>query len=202
MAATSREFILPDLGEGLTEAEIVNWLVAKGDTVVVDQPIIEVESAKSIVELPCPFAGVVEKLHAGVGDTIRSGQPIITVAVEAQDGGGAGADTVPGTALRGDPGAAATGGKAGVLEGYGSAGAGADRAARSGRFGRRSAASTTDVAPAPAATGMAATGMAATAPSPSPQPRDDAALASGATRTVSPVVSPLVRRLADRKSVV
>ena len=65
--------------------------VASG-TVVIDQPIIEVESAKSIVELPCPFAGVVEKLHAAVGDTIHTGQPVITVGVEgaAPDAAGGG----------------------------------------------------------------------------------------------------------------
>ena len=52
----SNQFLLPDLGEGLTEAEIVNWLVAPGDIIVVDQPVVEVESAKSIVELPSPYA--------------------------------------------------------------------------------------------------------------------------------------------------
>ncbi len=183
MATVSRDFILPDLGEGLTEAEIVNWLVAEGDTVKVDQPIIEVESAKSIVDLPCPFAGVVEKLHAGVGDTIRSGQPIITVAVEARAEQGAGADTVPGTALREDPAAAADADVA-VLAGYGTGGSSGQRAARRGRFGRRDSGSV--------AAESTLTGMAATAPSPSPRRFDDAA-ARGRT---SPVVSPLVRRIA------
>lgn len=191
MATTSRDFILPDLGEGLTEAEIVNWLVAEGDTVVVDQPIIEVESAKSIVELPCPFAGVVEKLHAGVGDTIRSGQPIVTVAVEAHAADSDGADTVPGTALRGDPAAATAGVDVAVLAGYGTGGTDGRRAARGGRFGRRGAGSTADAGSAADASSMV-TGMAATAPSPSPRRLDDA---SAPSRT-SPVVSPLVRRLA------
>ena len=185
MATAHRDFILPDLGEGLTEAEIVNWLVAEGDTVVVDQPIIEVESAKSIVDLPCPFAGVVVKLHAGVGDTIRSGQPIITVAVEAGATEGAGADTVPGTALRGDPAAATDGPDVAVLAGYGAARASQGRAARGGRFGRRSAGSGSDAVPA-------VTGMAATAPSRSPRRLEDLA----ATGRTSPVVSPLVRRIA------
>lgn len=199
--ATSKDFILPDLGEGLTEAEIVNWLVAVGDTVVVDQPIIEVESAKSVVELPCPFAGIVEKLHAAVGDTIHSGQPVITVGVAggsgdapADAGADAGADSVPGTALRGDPGAAAAGADAGVLDGYGAKAGNTKRPARAGRFGRRGAeAETAAAAPAasPPATPPAATGFAATAPSPSPTRRDDSA-PSG----VSPVVSPLVRKLA------
>ena len=54
-----RDFILPDLGEGLTEAEVVAWLVAPGDEVAIDQPVVELESAKSVVQLPTPFAGVV-----------------------------------------------------------------------------------------------------------------------------------------------
>ncbi len=176
MATVSKAFILPDLGEGLTEAEIVNWLVAEGDTVVIDQPIIEVESAKSIVELPCPFAGVVEKLHAAVGDTIHTGQPVITVGVEgaAPDAAGGGADSVPGTALRGDPAAAAAGAEAGVLDGYGVGGAEGQRRARTGRFGRPVAVQGPDVAaPSPVA--------------PSPAPTASAS---------SPVVSPLVRKLA------
>ena len=189
MAATSRDFILPDLGEGLTEAEIVNWLVAEGDTVVVDQPIIEVESAKSIVELPCPFAGVVERLHAGVGDTIHSGQPVITVAVEAGENGGTGADSVPGTALRGDPAAAAGGADAGVLTGYGPGSAGSRRGVREGRFGKRG---TSDSSASPAR------GMAATAPSPSPTRLDDSPVSRGA----SAVVSPLVRKLAQEHGLV
>lgn len=185
MATTHRDFILPDLGEGLTEAEIVTWLVAEGDTVAVDQPIIEVESAKSIVELPCPFAGVVEKLHAGVGDTIRSGQPIITVAVEAHAAEGGSADTVPGTALRGDPVAADADGGVAVLAGYGAAGTSGNRAARGGRFGRRGTGSGADA-------GSTNTGMAATAPSRSPRRLED----SAAPSRTSPVVSPLVRRIA------
>ena len=53
-----RDFLLPDLGEGLTEAEVVAWLVAPGDEVGIDQPVVELESAKSVVQLPTPFAGV------------------------------------------------------------------------------------------------------------------------------------------------
>ena len=75
----SRQFLLPDLGEGLTEAEIVGWLVAPGDTVTVDQPVVEVESAKSVVELPSPFAGVVESLHAAAGQTVHAGEPLLSI---------------------------------------------------------------------------------------------------------------------------
>ena len=72
-------FLLPDLGEGLTEAEIVNWLVAVGDVVRVDQPIAEVETAKSMVEVPSPYAGTVAVLHGEPGQTLDVGKPLISV---------------------------------------------------------------------------------------------------------------------------
>lgn len=72
-------FLLPDLGEGLTEAEIVRWLVKVGDVVAVDTPVAEVETAKSIVELPSPYAGVIEELHGEPGTTVPVGKPLITV---------------------------------------------------------------------------------------------------------------------------
>jgi 2-oxoisovalerate dehydrogenase E2 component (dihydrolipoyl transacylase) len=74
-----RTFRLPDLGEGLTEAEIVQWLVAEGDTVAVDQSIAEVETAKSVVEVPSPYAGRVATLHAVAGTVLAVGEPLITV---------------------------------------------------------------------------------------------------------------------------
>ena len=74
-----REFKLPDLGEGLTEGEVVRWLVAEGDAIVLNQPIVEVETAKAVVEIPAPYAGTVRKLHAGEGDTIDVGAPLISV---------------------------------------------------------------------------------------------------------------------------
>ena len=73
------EFRLPDLGEGLTDASIVEWLVAAGDTVRVDQPVVEVETAKARVEVPVPFAGVVAELHAEVGDTVPVDFALLTV---------------------------------------------------------------------------------------------------------------------------
>ncbi|GAA3139188.1 pyruvate dehydrogenase E2 component (dihydrolipoamide acetyltransferase) [Kribbella aluminosa] len=76
----SNTFLLPDLGEGLTEAEIVRWLVKVGDVVAVDTPIAEVETAKSIVELPSPYAGVIEELHGEPGTTVPVGSPLLTVA--------------------------------------------------------------------------------------------------------------------------
>jgi 2-oxoisovalerate dehydrogenase E2 component (dihydrolipoyl transacylase) len=72
-------FLLPDLGEGLTEAEIVTWHVQAGDTVTVDQPIVEVETAKAVVEVPVPFAGRVTALHGQPGDVVAVGEPLLTV---------------------------------------------------------------------------------------------------------------------------
>ena len=74
-------FDLPDVGEGLTEAEIVSWKVKPGDVVTVNQIIVEIETAKSLVELPCPFAGTVSQLMANEGDTVSVGSPIISVTV-------------------------------------------------------------------------------------------------------------------------
>ncbi|PCE14388.1 branched-chain alpha-keto acid dehydrogenase subunit E2 [Microbacterium sp. SZ1] len=82
----TRTFRLPDLGEGLTEAGLVQWLVAVGDTIATDQPIAEVETAKSIVELPSPFAGVVTALHGTAGDTIDVGAPVLDVAEQGTAG--------------------------------------------------------------------------------------------------------------------
>jgi 2-oxoisovalerate dehydrogenase E2 component (dihydrolipoyl transacylase) len=79
-------FLLPDLGEGLTEAEIVTWRVQAGDVVAVDQTVVEVETAKAVVEVPVPFAGRVTALHGEPGDVLAVGAPLITVA---------GADTEP-----------------------------------------------------------------------------------------------------------
>jgi pyruvate dehydrogenase E2 component (dihydrolipoamide acetyltransferase) len=77
-----KDFLLPDVGEGLTEADILSWAVAPGDTVVVNQTLVEVETAKAAVELPSPFAGVVQTLHAEAGDTVEVGRPIITIDVD------------------------------------------------------------------------------------------------------------------------
>src|SRR5690242_6598044 len=76
-------FLLTDLGEGLTEAEIVTWHVQAGDTVAVDQPIVEVETAKAVVEVPVPFAGRVTALHGQPGDVVAVGAPLVTVDTES-----------------------------------------------------------------------------------------------------------------------
>lgn len=80
----TKVFLLPDLGEGLTEAELVNWLVAVGDEIRVDQPIAEVETAKSMVEVPSPYAGTVAVLHGEPGQTLDVGKPLITVVEPAE----------------------------------------------------------------------------------------------------------------------
>ena len=77
-------FVLPDLGEGLTEAEIVTWLVADGDPVAIDQVVVEVETAKAKVEVPSPYGGVVAIRHAAEGQTLEVGAPLLTVAESAE----------------------------------------------------------------------------------------------------------------------
>jgi pyruvate dehydrogenase E2 component (dihydrolipoamide acetyltransferase) len=96
------QFKLPDLGEGLTEAEIVAWHVAVGDEIKVDQVVVDVETAKASVEVPIPFAGRVAQLHAAVGDVVAVGAPLISVGAAPESseysgnvliGYGTGADT-------------------------------------------------------------------------------------------------------------
>ncbi len=93
-----KEFRLPDLGEGLTESEIVAWKVAVGDTVTLNQIIAEVETAKAVVELPSPFAGVVAALHEQPGAVVEVGKPIVSFEIEGDDGAGSAPD--PGPARR------------------------------------------------------------------------------------------------------
>jgi 2-oxoisovalerate dehydrogenase E2 component (dihydrolipoyl transacylase) len=76
----TQTFVLPDLGEGLTEGTVVRWMVAEGDEIAIDQAMVEIETAKSVVEVPSPFAGVVATLHAPEGDTLPVGEPLVTVS--------------------------------------------------------------------------------------------------------------------------
>ena len=80
-------FNLPDLGEGLTEATLLSWLVTEGSTVAVDQPIAEVETAKSAIEVPCPFEGTVATLHGDPGEILEVGKPLITVTTDEAEAG-------------------------------------------------------------------------------------------------------------------
>ncbi|MDX2818758.1 2-oxo acid dehydrogenase subunit E2, partial [Streptomyces sp. PA03-5A] len=120
-----REFALPDLGEGLTEAEIVRWLVQVGDVVAIDQPVVEVETAKAVVEVPCPYGGVVTARFGEEGQTLDVGRPLLTVAVGSPDRHAAGAPA-PAPAA---PAASADGdsGSGNVLVGYGTSGPAARR---------------------------------------------------------------------------
>src|SRR5690554_765139 len=79
-----KEFAMPDLGEGLTESELVSWNIAVGDTVELNQVIAEVETAKALVQLPSPFAGTVSKLYVGEGTTVQVGSPIIAIEVDGE----------------------------------------------------------------------------------------------------------------------
>ena len=85
---TAGTFMLPDLGEGLTEAELVEWHVAEGDEVQVDQIVVTVETAKASVDLPCPYAGRVATLHGVVGAVLQVGKPLITIGANETSGSG------------------------------------------------------------------------------------------------------------------
>jgi 2-oxoisovalerate dehydrogenase E2 component (dihydrolipoyl transacylase) len=195
----ARQFTLPDLGEGLVDAEVVRWLVRVGDTVAVDQPVVEVESAKATVELPSPFAGVVRELHAEVGTTIEVGDPLLSIesADAAGAGSASGASAESGEAERDDAVAAGPqepGESSNVLVGYGTS---PRRRRARGRANRSrpdgAAPAPAHAGPAPAHAGgagpTARAGAEPAAVSPAP-PADGTAPARPA------VVSPVVRRLA------
>lgn len=167
------EFKLPDLGEGLTEAEIVRWLVEVGDVVAIDQPVVEVETAKAMVEVPCPYGGVVTARFGEEGTELPVGSPLLTVAVGSAEG-----DLPDNLSGKGTDGAESSGN---VLVGYGT---GAPAARR-----RRVRPEAISAAAAPVA-GPAPVPVTAPAPGPVPAPVPDEA--SGPVA----VVSPLVRRLA------
>jgi pyruvate dehydrogenase E2 component (dihydrolipoamide acetyltransferase) len=124
-----REFPLPDLGEGLTEGEILRWLVGEGDTVALNQPIVEVETAKAAVEIPAKWAGRVTKIFHAEGSTVEVGTPII--AIDTDPGAGdlpepspaslAAVEVAPAEGMiePGMIGGPAPGGRTAVLVGYG-----------------------------------------------------------------------------------
>ncbi|QIK63532.1 2-oxo acid dehydrogenase subunit E2 [Leucobacter viscericola] len=192
---TTQVFRLPDLGEGLTEAALVRWMVAVGDTIKIDQAIAEVETAKSIVELPSPYAGTVIALHGEEGDTILTGAPVLEVSSGVEPGAGtaAGSATMAGSeasershtndeheAYRKEEQA----GSGNVLIGYGT-GAGPAK----GRRKRRGAGA------APRASREGAGGSVASAGSPAPDEGVTPESSTTTSRTVA-VRSPIVRRLA------
>ncbi|GAA2477069.1 2-oxo acid dehydrogenase subunit E2 [Streptomyces longisporus] len=97
---SGRTFLLPDLGEGLAEAEVLEWKVAVGDPVEHDQVVAEVETAKSVVTLPSPFAGTVTALHCGTGEVVEVGAPLLTVEESAAASGSGAVLTGYGTSGR------------------------------------------------------------------------------------------------------
>ncbi|MEU0664643.1 dihydrolipoamide acetyltransferase family protein [Streptomyces lavendulocolor] len=199
------EFKLPDLGEGLTEAEIVRWLVDVGDVVAVDQPVVEVETAKAMVEVPCPYGGVVTARFGEEGTELPVGAPLLTVAVGATSMPGAAsaagaAESVPASsngsgAASGSGAARAAGpaaeGSGNVLVGYGTAAPAARRRrVRRDATGQAGPAGAPAPAPAPSSASATATVTTGAAPAPVvPAPADGPV----------PVISPLVRKLAREK---
>ncbi|MBT2390315.1 2-oxo acid dehydrogenase subunit E2 [Streptomyces sp. ISL-1] len=185
------EFKLPDLGEGLTEAEIVRWLVSVGDVVAIDQPVVEVETAKAMVEVPCPYGGVVTARFGEEGAELPVGAPLLTVAVgevesAVSDGAGIGSSGAGGSA------GSSNESSGNVLVGYGT-GAPAAR--------RRRIRPAAVPAPGPTAVPPAVPAAApAEAGTPAAEPERRAVRAAEVEDLVQggpvPVISPLVRRLA------
>jgi len=184
-----KDFALPDLGEGLTEGEILKWLVSVGDTVTLNQPIVEVETAKAAVEIPAKWAGEVTAIHCPEGQTVEVGTPIISI--DTQPGSGP-VDPAPSAAslaaveVAGDApvepgliGGPAPGGRTAVLVGYGPKSTVAKRRPRVGANGAAA------VAAAPAVAEPVAV------PEPEPEPEPPAPVASPAV-----LAKPPVRKLA------
>jgi pyruvate dehydrogenase E2 component (dihydrolipoamide acetyltransferase) len=194
------DFLLPDLGEGLTDAEILTWLVAVGDEVRVDQPVVEVETAKASVEVPIPFAGRVSALYGNPGERVPVGSPLIAVEevgaveeVSAVNGAGRHHRTET-TAGRGTAATETTAAESAesseysgnVLVGYGTSSA---PARRRGRFRRAGSATPVSNGSGPAAPQPAMAIVAA-----APVPDQQSAVATS-------VISPVVRKLARDRGI-
>ncbi|WP_370083811.1 dihydrolipoamide acetyltransferase family protein [Streptacidiphilus sp. MAP12-16] len=175
-----REFLLPDLGEGLTSAEIVRWLVEVGDVIAVDQPVAEVETAKAIVEVPCPYAGVVTSRFGEAGAEVPVGAALVTVAVGPQSSPNSPSSDSP----------KQSSGSGNVLVGYGTSESGTTR--------RRRAAVPAGI-PAGVPAGVRSSVVTAV-PAAAPLPATPAAPTMTPGAPVA-VISPLVRRLAREHSV-
>ncbi|MFG2613475.1 dihydrolipoamide acetyltransferase family protein [Streptomyces anulatus] len=210
------EFKLPDLGEGLTEAEIVRWLVEVGDVVAIDQPVVEVETAKAMVEVPCPYGGVVTARFGEEGTELPVGSPLLTVAVGAPEGletsgpvptgpsgarnGSAPSGSASSSSSSGSSATESSGGSGNVLVGYGTgAPAARRRRIRPDRLDRTPTLSgtltveaTMSEAPVSEAPGVPVTEASSTAAPVSVAPVSDGPV---------PVVSPLVRRLARQHDI-
>ncbi|MDC5697616.1 2-oxo acid dehydrogenase subunit E2 [Intrasporangium calvum] len=169
-----RTFNLPDPGEGLVEAEIVEWKVAPGDTVKVNDMVLEIETAKSLVELPIPWSGTVKELLVNVGDTVDVGTPIISI----DDGQGGDAAPAAAAAPQAEQ-------QEAILVGYGAkAGATARRARKQANGMPLSSVPEAAPAPAPAE------------PTPAPAPAAPAPAPAPVAREGRPKAKPPVRKLA------
>lgn len=200
-----REFRLPDLGEGLTESDIVAWHVHAGDRVELNQVIAEVETAKALVDLPSPYAGVVATLHATEGQTVNVGEPLVTFEVEDAAGAVPRSGPPPATSsapAEAPPAAAAPGAVGDVepdtdpgdapepnLVGYGA------RPERTGRPARRRRAGAPTVAPGDALASAAREAAAATS---SPTTNVTATSASAERPRSTPPVRALAKKLGVR----
>ena len=172
------QFLLPDLGEGLEEAQLVQWLVQEGQQIQLNEPLCQVETAKAMVDIPSPYAGTVEKLHAQPGDTVPVGTPLITIREAGTSGATPAAAPAASTATasNGD-------GHGPVLVGYGTEGP-AQTFARRRRAGRVLSAGALPVE-------ERVTGSRAEAAAPVPAPG----------QAEEPKASPLVRKMAQEKGV-
>ncbi|WP_198587403.1 biotin/lipoyl-containing protein, partial [Brevibacterium epidermidis] len=184
----SFEFPLPDVGEGLTEADIVAWKVAPGDNVTVNQILVEIETAKSLVELPSPQAGTVGALLVEEGQTIEVGTPIIRFGGDDSSAeaapASAGAPASNSEENPADESGEADGGA--TLVGYGAKETSSKRRPRKGAS-----------VPAPAAAAApAAPAAEATPPAPAAAPATPAQPASAPASPSKPLAKPPVRKLA------
>ncbi len=218
---TFEQFRLPDAGEGLTEAEIVTWHVAVGDAVTVNQTIVEIETAKSLVELPSPFTGVVTEILAAPGTTVDVGTPIIVVDTDPSGAAPASPGPATATPVQGDaaasdadhavpvdpeqrdaepaPADGATNGGGAVLVGYGVGGHSPVRRTR--RPSPAAGATSTPAAAAVAPPAPPATPVPATPPATSPTPSDPPAPSASPTPRAAAgarhaLAKPPVRKLA------
>ncbi|MGO1053582.1 dihydrolipoamide acetyltransferase family protein [Crossiella sp. CA198] len=206
--ADLKQFNLPDLGEGLTEAELITWHVGPGETVALNQIIAEVETAKAAVEMPSPYAGTVVALHHEPGSTMEVGSPFITI-----DCGGEGSATAPAAAppAAPEPAAEAPAERESVLVGYGAKTSTSNRRRpRKDTPARPASTPATPAAtaphPAPVATTPAAPARttpvasaqpaARVAPAAPVGPAASAAPGSLAARSSRPAAKPPVRKLA------
>lgn len=171
-------FPLPDVGEGLTEAEIVAWRVRPGEAVEVNQTVVEIETAKASVELPCPYAGTISELLVEPGRTVEVGTPIITIDRDPE--GAVSSAEANATGATGSDGAGSSGEEVANLVGYGPRQSGVRRRPR------KSSAKVAEPAGAPAASAVA----------PSANGTAPASSTNGTGRAEVPLAKPPVRKLA------